>query len=535
MGKNYLLASPISSGKSYCLTDTVIRLVKEQGVNVILSVHNTKTAVEYKTRFDSAGVKSFIVSSHESTFGHQATPPKEVSTTDLSCLWYYEIQQEIKLGVTSQSYKEEYCNGCPLNPESGGGCPFVSQYQNVMDEKYKVVIIQHSHFSAPEVIYKLLDKDFAATLIDETFITSLFDYIQIRDREVEIIESKGYDWSIKLFNWMTCRERAKGKLDPSKDELEALYEDFRTWECEWRIPDLIRYYNQHRIVNPLSGIEVVYELPSSQLTVLADATPPVELIKHLTGIEDLTILGANEVIDIKAINPNNHRYQIIDISSSKSKLSNEEFFTALMDKICQIIKTKYCNKNSLLTVYESNKVMVRQFINEKYPEILPFIDIGLMNKGTNKWAHYDCQFILAGRYRLAKDYYLDTYKYRSIANYHRQKKGLKLFNNPYPIEVTEDTDFKKDWIPVKFLQRIDEELKIVEINDLKIPVPAKEFDPDNEYYWFNLIDEMDIGEMEQCERIRWFPEVAKEVYHCHRRFMQHLEVEPLLFEEFLLL
>lgn len=535
MNKNYLLASKTGAGKSWNITSLINSLVQNQDIKVLLSVHDSKIAKEYSDRFEEAGIDSFVMASHESTFGHQKTPPKEVTLSDIDCPYYDEIQYEIKLGVTSQTFKEEYCANCPLFEQ----CRFVKQYSEVMEDVYRVVIIQHAHFSASEALFKLLKKKFKLLVIDETFIDSIFDYIPIEQRELEILELQGQEWSYRLFDWLTCRTRAIGKLEPTREELEQLHEDFKTFECTWRIPDLIRYYNQHRIVNQVSGIEVVHELPNIPMRIFADATPPVKLIKELTGIDNLQIVGDTDIIDIKSLHPDNKRYQILDASSSVTKMKDDTYFFSLIEKACQIVKARYINKRTLFTVYSSDKERLTEFITTYHPEILPFIEIGLMNKGTNKWAHFDCQFIFAGRYRQHKEYVIEAYKYKAVSNYYRRKRGEQELLNIYPSDLGEGFSFDYDAmerIPVKINHRNEDgELITRQYDELFYLKPKVEVDsPFDDYWWYDLIFQMDVNEMEQVERIRFNTETAKESFHFHDRYMKDLEItDPLHTVEFL--
>lgn len=535
MSKNLLVASKLGSGKSKMTSDLIIELVKQKNVNCLLSVHESKAALAYAKEFKKAGIECFVLSSHESIFGHQKNPPKEVSLADYDCPWYDEIQYEIKLGVISTSFKAEYCEGCPLLET----CHYPNQYRQVMDEKYKVVIIQHAHFSATEVLYKILQKKFKTLFIDETFIKNIFACVEFNQREFDVLEANGFEWSQRLFKWLKGDEKAVGKLDPSREELESLQEAFKAFECPWRIPDLIRYYNQHRIVNSLSGIEIVYELPSVPIRVFLDATPPIDLIKQLTGIKNIEIYGEKEVIDITKIHPGNRRYQVLDITNSVSRMKDQEFFEALLDKACKIVRGRYKFKQVLFTVYGSDKVKTKEFIDANYPDLLTTIDIGLMSKGTNKWADFDAQFIFAGRYRLGKSYYEDMYKYKATANYYRLKNNEPLLINPYPIDLNENTRIGLIRVPVRITQRDEDgELKIVEYPGVmcSIPRPPKVNNEKDDYWWFRLIDQQDVNEMEQTERIRWTPDKPKEVFHMHGRLMRNIETtHPLFVEDYLTL
>jgi hypothetical protein len=535
----------MSSGKSFWARKAVADLVTDFGVNVIISVHDNKARAAYYEYFKSQGIEVFCLSSHAAIFGHQATPPKEASLADYDCGFYYEIQEEHKIGVPSSLYKSEYCESCPLFET----CHYPNQYTQVMDEKYKVVIIQHAHLKCTEVMAKLLRKGFAAMFIDETFIDNLFDSVKIEQMEIDILEAMPYEWCGKMSAWLKRTDRARGKIEPTKEELEDLYNTFQAWETQnskrkaWRIPDLVRFYNQHRIVDSLSGIQVVHEIPHVPVRVFLDATPPKELIKHLTGISDLVEYGQGEVIDLAAIHPDNRRFQILDMSNSVTQMAKQSYFEVLLKKICEIIERDYGYKKVLITVYKKQITQVKEYIKNNFPHLLdaPYvIDIGIMNKGTNKWADFDAQFILAGRYSSGREYIEEAYNYRCIANWFRLKNGETLLRNPYPSKISDKTSVTKRRKPVKILQKINGKARIVEYSEYFYLTAEHEKGPQksphNDYFWYALKDERDVNEMMQAERIRPNTERPIFVYHCHNRPILGLLInEVLTFSQFLTL
>lgn len=514
-------------GKSVLATEIIAELSKDG--NILLSVPSGEIALEYQARFLKLGVKPFLLFSHENTFGHQKK--KKVSLTNELCPRFDEIQNEISLG--SSDYKEDICSSCPLKAERR--CPFIEQYTNVMEPKYSVVIIQHAHFGTKEVLYKLLSKEFMALFIDETFINDVVQIVPIQPTELEVLEGTELEWARRLLNWLKGTEPATGKLTPSKNDLNDLREAFKSFKnCNWRIPDLIRHYNQHRIVNSDTGIEVVYELPNTPYKVLLDATPPIEIIKHIIGVDTLIVEGDKEVVDITAIHPGNRRVQLLDITNSKKKLSNEDFFGVLMKKICEIVKAEYVDKKVLITAYDSNTRMIEDYISDNYPDIVPFIDIGLMNKGTNRWADFDCQFILAGRYRIAKMYYQEAYKLVTGANYFRTKRGLQPFRVHDPASISSKAILETDshLVTINMIKKSGYvEVEYPEFGYFK---PRQSSDPNDPYYWFNLIYDMDLDVMQQVERIRWTEDTPKTVYHLHNLPMKHLVfTDAITFKQFL--
>lgn len=544
--ENMLLCSLMGSGKTWAAVDTIADIVKKYGSTVMFSVHDSKAGMAIRSLLEARGVDVFNLASHEAIFGHQATPPKDVSLADYPCPFFKEIQAEKKIGVQSAQFKSEYCESCPLYDT----CHYPTQYSQVMDEKYKVVIIQHAHLKCEEIMYRLLEKGFDALFIDETFIEHIFESVKIDPMEIELLQGMGYGWTDRLERWLGGTMKAKGKLEPTKEELEDVHSVFEGWQTanaqnkQWRIPDMVRFYNQHRIVDDISGIQIVHELPNIPVSAFLDATPPKELIKHLTGLDNIVEYGSGEVIDITSIHPDNRRYQIIDMVNSVTQMNKDFFFETIMTKICQIIERDYGYRKVLLTVYGKDRQKIKDFIEERFPILLaaPYtIDIGLMNKGTNKWADFDAQFILAGRYRTGNEYYEDTFKYRSVANWYRAKKNLPLIVNPYP-EVTRNTTISRVKKPVQCLMKIKNKARIMQFNDYHYRVAEPVIDGKscrqtsvhNDYYWFRLLDELDTAEMMQVERIRLNENVGKQIFHVHNRpILKLLITDPIVFSEFL--
>lgn len=533
---NYLLASNTGAGKSECVKQLTAEMIESDHVNVLITVPTAKLALEYRDWFKDRGIEAFAHLSHENTFGHQAG--KETSLACFDCPYFKEIQAQKKAGVQSSSYKEEFCfNGCPLLDQ----CFYPNQFSEVMDEKYKVVIIQHAHMSCMEIILNLLKKGFALLIVDETFIDYTYDYIEIDQGEIDLLEGHNEPWTVSLAAWLKGA-KAVGKLNPSKGELESCAKTFSGWQKAYRVPQLVRFYNQHRRVNPDTGVEIIYELPSVPIKILTDATPPVDLIKALTGIKTLKIIGANEVIDIKSIHPDNQRYQLLDINNSVTQLKDEEFFEIIMTKICDLIKNKHKDEKCLITCYISDKKRVLKFIEDRYPEILSRVDIHQMAKGTNKWVGYTVQFILAGRYRSGKEYYKDLYKYKAVANYYRRKNDERILPNIYIKDIPDGLAIKRRPVRVQMLQKdsrnvlrlyqYNNDYNYYEAGDSKDKF--KQSHPSNNYWWFQQMDLLDISDMIQAERIRPTSEAAVSIYHLHNKHMDRLEITcPITFSEFL--
>jgi hypothetical protein len=534
----FALRSRMGTGKTWTTYDLIAELINENDeTQIMLSVHDGKAALAAKMELEKKGIDVFVLMSHENIFGHQAKPPKEVSLAPFDCRFYDEIQNQSRAGVLSTSYKSEFCKNCPLFDD----CYYPKQYSEVLEPEHRVVIIQHAHFSCEEIIVRLAKKQFDFLIIDENFLKYTSQYLEVKEGEIDLLNRLAFPWCERLVNWMTGIEDAYGQLDPNETQLQASYTAFKEAQMVYRVPDLLRLYNRHRTACELTGIEVVYELPHIPIKIFLDGTMPLNLIKKLTGIEDLIVYGDDEIIDIEAVHPANLRYQIMDISNSQYKLSNYNFFNLAMTRICEAIRDEFQGKKFLITCYSSMKDQVREFISDNFPQLLdsPYhIDIGLMNKGTNKWADYDGQVIIAGRYRLGKGFLEEVYRLKSVYNWYRIRDNLPPIQNLFPLGVTEKTSISKKWekTPYKCLMKIGDELKEVVFSDIFSSRPIKSDSVYDDEFWISEIAEVDIGDMEQCERVRLTPEKPRTIIHMHNRFMPDLMInKPVTFQQFLAL
>lgn len=526
---NYALRNKMGTGKSFCAYDLISEIVNEfPEAKIMFSVHEGAAAISARDALDQRGVDSFLLMSHAGVFGHQSG--RKSTLADFDCPYFDEIQEQARAGVLSSQYKSEFCDNCPL----ANKCHYPSQYSDVMDEEHRVVIIQHAHLSCQEAIWKLMDKGFNFLIIDENFLQYTSQYIDINQAEIDLLEGLDHKWAERIVKWLKGEENAYGKLDPHESELKAAYKVFQDWGLVYRLPDLIRFYNQRREANETTGIEVVYELPWIPIKIFLDGTMPLNLIKHLTGIDDIKTYGDNEIIDIEAIHPGNMRIQIYDISNSVTKMNDPDFFNLLMDKLCSIVKEEFWGKKFLFTCYGSQKDQVKEFVETKYPEILPFIDIGLMNRGTNKWAHFDGQAILAGRYMIGKDYKHETYRLKTVANYYREKKGLPHISNGFPIFANDKTTIPRSPEAFKCLMKVDGILKVVELPDIIKSRPKRSISEFNDEFWHGEIYDVMIGDMEQCERVRTNSNRPVMLIHCHGEYMPDLAMTHIMsFQQFL--
>lgn len=490
-----LLASSMGSGKSWSVAKWAADFSK-QGFKVLIAVPTAKLAMEYRQWIKEEGEEVFNLLSHKNTF----TMKKELGLK-FDCPYYDRIQTMCDLGVSSTTYKEQYCDRCPFLDK----CYYPRQYSEVQEDIYNIVVIQHAHLQCQEVVHKLLQKEFDVLFVDESFIKITYEAIKVPFWETEILKEFEFGWVKKLVDWVECRAIARGKLDPSEKELDKVNRAFKKAQKDWRVPQFIRFFNQGRRVNKYTGIEVIYELPDVPIKVFTDATPPVELLRRLTGLDNIEIWGDDEILDPTKIHPDNETVQILDSSSSRTFLETEDNLETILTKIGEVVEHKYPGQKVLVTV--SSKAMqakVQQFYVDNLEEFPTPKDIGLMAKGLNKWKEFDVQFLLAGRYSTGKEYLEDSYRYKAVSNYYRTKNGLQFENNPYYQELKHDASIPHREEVIRRVEKINGIGVVVEYPDFKI------FQP--EAYWPLLCYLYNSGETAQADRLRPDNSKPRKVY-----------------------
>lgn len=503
--KCVLLSYSQGSGKSTSIVvNSIIRAAKA-GKSCLLAVPRGDIATEYKKNFAAQGVDCFILASHEAYFNPEK--PNRLSSTD--CLYYDEIQELHKIGVSSSTYKEEFCAKCPfLN-----SCYYPLQYKEVMEPKHKVVIIQHAHFSCQEVIYELAKKRFDALFIDESFIESIYKQVEIPQSHIKLLGEFGYDWTDELSNWLSGLLDPQTAIDPDPDELREVKEKFDKEQLQYIIPDYIRFYNSKRTVNDKGRIEVVYELPFAPVTVLTDATPPIDLIKRLTGIDNIEVYGANKIVDITQVHPDNEIVQVLNYTSGAKRLNDDDELHPILDRIAKEIELLEDDQKCVITAYLKDHKRIQNYLADRYPSLVSKVTLTGLSKGVNTFATYDLQIILASRFLLGRDYLLQTYIYKQVANFYRKRKGEVPLKNPFPRDLSAKVEVKGIWQPVRRAIKISNTLAgVYEFEDFRQKVPLSTSDVMDDQYWYKLIYDYAVGEIQQAIRLRFKPDKPRRVF-----------------------
>lgn len=519
--RNFLLASPQGAGKSRWVDQITIELAKKNK-SIIIAVPTAELAMEHKAAIEAGGIKPFVLMSHENIFGHQSSPPKKVSLADYDCPSFDEIQADHSLGVSSGAYKKEFCSECPLLDK----CHYPNQYTQVQEMKYKVVIIQHAHFSCQEVIYELMKKEFDIMFVDESFIKNCYASVRVNPVEIELLENFDMKWTNRLANWLDGESKSRGKLNPSEGDLKAVQDVFNAAGMSWTIPEYIRYYNQARNVCKETGIEVVYELPDVPIKVFTDATPPIELIKGLTGIQNIDVYGDDEILDIKEIHPDNEIIQIYDKSCSVTSMLKDERLYEILADIGYLVQNKFVNgEKTLLTVYKKHKPLVEEYFGShpEYKDVLSRITIDWINKGTNAYAEYDYQFILAGITYLGKSYLEDVYKYKTVMNYYKLKNQEKEITNVFPDSPTTGTGVEIEEEPVKRIELLNKKGIVFKYENFKTYRPL-----DKLHY---LVYNFNVANTQQSIRLRFKPDKKRVVVVFNNFYLPSTLITKSILEE----
>jgi hypothetical protein len=521
--KAALLATFLGSGKSTLVSEIACELAAK-GKSVLIAAPTTDIAREYKERFDACGAHSFILASHRAIFeGKDGKPP----ISSFPCPEFEEIQRSLRLGVSSSEIKEDICAGCPFADK----CYYPTQYEQVMEDHHRIVIVQHAHFTTPEVIYKLMSKKFDLLVIDEMFIDTCYKNIPLIEEETEIIKDFGAGWTESLFEWIKG-DRPSGRLSPPEEDLERIQSLVLAAGLSYRIPDLVRFYNQGRRVNKYMGIEVVYDIPNIPVKLFTDATPPEELIKHMTGLDSLHVFGKKQVLDYRRIHPDNKVFQVLDHTGSITSYSNPEVWEQTLLAVGERIELMYEDQRGLISVVRLEDVeRVKEFFRnhpEEFPSVLERTDISVLEKGTNKYVDHSFQFILGALYEIPKKTMMRAYKYKTVANYHRKKQNYRTLQNRFPFSVPDGASIEQNW-DIR-LRRI-EPLRDTGTAGVFLYPTIKAPEPTND--WYRYCKQILTAITQQAIRLRFKPDKARHVYILNNMFFPSLLVtDSLTFEEF---
>lgn len=504
------------SGKSVAADKLAAKLALE-GKKVAIACNSINVALEHKERVEGAGAKAFIMTSYESGF------ERDEISGGLVCPNEQEIKDCRSLGVPSSYYKKKYCKSCPFNDE----CFFPNQYKQVQEEKYKVVIIQHAHFSCEETTRQLFKKQFDVLIIDENFNDHLINQIIPSQKEIDLLQEfeDKYDWIYPLTKWMVRGGKPSQVIDPQKKDLAPIKARFAEEKEPYRLPDFLRCYRAGDWFDTEVGIMKFIPVPECQVRLILDATATLKELKIILNNPDIKTIGGGLVAEPRAYHKDNEVIQILNGSASKSSMVGKEKLYEWLEFIGDTMMAPGNeDKTCLITTFKEfidpvtkEKSYPEQdaidWLDRNYPKIIPRIAINRMAVGTNKWAHFNYQFILANVYLTAKQMKMEVYKLKFIENYWRKVNGDPQIRNPYPGDLSDKLGESRStaWVPFKY---IDEKGIIWECPQYKYKRPINDF-------YESCVFERKLSRKQQSERIRQMkPGKLTKVFVCDR--------EPLL-------
>lgn len=433
-----VVEAPQESGKSWW-ADKLSAELASQGKKVAIACNSIDVALEHKERVEEAGANAFIMGSYESLM--------EKFADGIVCPYEQPIKDCRALGIPSFYYKKKYCKECPFNDK----CPFPNQYTQVQEDKYPVVIIQHAHFACEETIRQLFSKkQFDVLIIDENFQDFLIHQLIPTEREIEIL--KGFEetveWAPPLVNWLTKGGKPTDKIEPSKADLAPIHKKFSEEKEPYRLPDFLRCYRNNEWYDRDIGIMKFIPIPECPIRIILDATASMDELKIILNNPYLKSVGANIVVDPLAYNKKNEVHKIIDGRASKTHLLKKEVLYEWLEFAGDKMMNEYKDYTALITVFKEVEQDAYEWLIRNYPDIIPRIAINHMAVGTNQWAHFNVQFLLACPHLSGKQYKEQVYRLKFIYNFWRRVEGEEIIPNPYPSDISDSIGVNMVWAPV---------------------------------------------------------------------------------------
>lgn len=527
--KKILLASPQGSGKSFLLDDLAVELSR-QGKRVLIAVHSGDIAVEHLNRIAQKGSHAFIVGSHRTHFTKY--------NPGFDCLQYDPIQKVLALGASSRAIVEKYCDRCPLQEQ----CRYPKQYAEMLEPEHNIVICQHAHFTSPESMHSILKKRFDVLMIDEAFIDKLLVKVKAEEIEWELLEYFDFPWIAPLVSWLKNGGAPDRKLYPRMEELAEVRRMFDDHMAPWRLPEYLRYYNQEHFMEPEIGLHVFYPPPTDQipLTLMTDATPPVEMLEVVLDDNNIETYGSDEIIDFRRMNKDNQLIQVLDGSVSKTALRGEPqknfeeqlieydylHLVDILEMIGDLARDKYKDKKILVTTYKDFKEVVEQWLAANYPDIMNRVLVSHMKIGTNEFDGYEVQFLVAGVYHNANQIHRQVYELKLIANYWNRLKDRPQLPNYRWWGVGEGASIERVSEPVRRIHALGKTVGVFEYENFLYQRPQDKY--------YNLVEKFAISKTQQAIRLRFNDDKLKIIYVFGKFFLPSFLVTDSVLKDDLL-
>lgn len=545
--QDVLLASPQGSGKSWCVDALAVELANA-GKRVMIAVPSAKLAIEHKSRIEKEGVKAFVLMSHFNTFKPEPDGTRRFNL-DFNCPFDSEIQTCVQLGVSSASYKEKYCERCPVKNR----CPYPEQYQNVRDVDNKVVIVQHAHFRCRETFFQILQDDdgkpFDVLFVDETFINSLLHQLKPTVAEYEILsELRGqYPWVEKMVRWLRDGGMPDGTLSVPEAQLGRIKQIMESNGMPYRLPDFIRYYNARTFHNRHTGISNFIPLPDIPVRVFTDATPPIEIMQKVLNNPHIEVFGDDEVIDYRLMNPDNKIIQVLDSSMSKSKLTEDDRLYDILEFIWDKIKSDYRGMKVLITTYLDEKEGrdgkeprkwqsdVKQWFRQQvgWEDHESFIQFSHMAVGVNDWEDCNIQFLLAGVFMSGYQFEREIWGLKTIDNYWLRSADRPLIGNIFPGDEKDSRGLAREPEPVKKILQVGGRAGVYEFDQKEGEKYIFSYWAP-QYHYARLVEQYNIARTQQSIRLRFKDQALKHVYVFGNYFLPSMLITDIVLEDDLL-
>lgn len=484
---------------TYKSTELVIKYsarLARAGAKVLIAVPRGDLGMAQKEAIEKLGVDAFFVGSHQSLFEH--------FEKSFECPSAEPIQLRQAIGISKRSTVQRYCKGCEFRPY----CPFPSQYTNARDSKARVVIIQHAHFTVRTALNVILQKEFDFLFVDETFIDNIYEYVKVTPLEAKLLMrlSKKYEWAKKLVDWFRGFPPQE-RLEVPIKILKKLKRIFDEREAPWNMRTYIDHYNRGKLYEKNIGLFRFSPLPNIPIKVFTNATAPEEYLKRALHKKDIKIIGREYLTDVTHYNPKNKMIKVVDGSTSKSALANENYFENVLRFIAWKAQTEYKRMTILVTVYAADVDRVRQFFDSNFAKESKRITVATMAVGVNTWRDINVQFHLCGIHLNLLQMRITSWVMQEIENYWRAVDGKSEILNPYPHMIKGNMQLPPNelkYLTVRAKMKLGEDdYRLVEFPDLKVSVPRE--------YGLELVHWMALLQTQQARRIRTYFRDDKEL------------------------
>lgn len=468
-----LVEAPQESGKSRW-SDRLAAKLASEGKRVAIACYSIDVALEHKESVEEAGASAFIMGSWESLM--------EKFANGIICPYEQPIKDCRALGVPSFYYKKKYCKECPFNER----CPFPNQYTQVQEDRYPVVIIQHAHFSCEETVRQLFSKkQFDVLIIDENFQDFLIHQLIPSKKEIEILESfkDEIGWIDPLITWLTKGGKPKDKIEPTKADLAPIHKKFTEEMEPYRLPDFLRCYRNNEWYDKSIGIMKFIPIPECPIRIVLDATASLEELQIILNNKYIKVVGAGLAVNPLAYNPKNEVHKLLDAGASKSQMIGKEVLYEYLEFIGDKMMNEYKDYTALITTFMEAEQDVWDWLIRNYPDIVPRIAVNHMAVGTNKWASFNVQFLLACANLNGKMYAEQVYKLKFIYNYWRKVENEDTLPNPFPSELPDNLGITMKWAPTWIITPEGDKVEFPQFN-YRYPDPEDDANPK---YWEWLV------------------------------------------------